>query len=186
MENFIGIERFAISLIIIVLGLVIIFTFRYIYWEYWYDHSDTEDFIILDIFGDWYNSDLGYTISIGSSKALYSRGYSCHISKGRGVFIDPFSTSCQIDDVDNVITIKGTYIYTGRSRIDEILLYMTMNPNRKAYKIDDKDYILNDKMIELKFKYIFKDINKLELIPLNENSKLFTFNQNTTLWHKKK
>jgi len=40
-------------------------------------------------------------------------------------------------------------------------------------------------MIELKFKYIFKDINTLELIPLNENSKLFTFNQETTVWKRK-
>jgi len=167
---------------IIIIGLIIFFTLRYIYW---YDHSDTEEFIMLDLFGEWNNSEINKTITLSSSKSLHSNGYVCLFGMSTGHFIDPFSGSCQIDSFNKFLTLKGVYINT-KTRVDEIMLYKMMNMNKpNNIKIDEKNYILNNKMIELKFKYIFKDINTLELIPLNENSKLFTFNQETTVWKRK-
>ena len=140
---------------------------------------------MLDLFGEWSNPNIDKAIRLSSSKAIYSKGRSCFINQSTGSFIDPLSGSWRVDTIDNnVLTLKGNYI-SNRTRIDEMLMYVTMNgPSNK--KIDDRDYILNDKIIELKFKYIFKDMNKLELIPINENSKLFTFNQDTTLWIRKR
>ena len=169
---------------IIIIGLIIFFTLRHIYWYYWYDHSDTDEYCFLDLFGEWSNPNIDKTIRLLSSKAIYSKGRSCFINQSTGSFIDPLSGSWRVDTIDNnVLTLKGNYI-SNRTRIDEMLMYVMMNgPSNK--KIDDRDYILNDKIIELKFKYIIKDINTLELIPLNENSKLFTFNQGTTVWKKR-
>ena len=139
---------------------------------------------ILDLSGEWSNPNIDKTIRLSFSKSIYSKGHSCFINQSTGSFIDPLSGVWRVDTIDNnVLSLKGNYI-SNRTRIDEILMYVTMTgPSNK--KIDHRNYILNDKIIELKFKYIFKDINTLELIPLNENSKLFTFNQGTTVWKKR-
>ena len=157
------------------------------------------------LIGRWNNFEIGKSIRLINSKTLYPilnrKDYGCMFG---GIdllyFINPLGGSYYIEN-ENIIILRGYYT-NNKSRGDEIFSYLLSSKNRDVnIKIDEQDYVTytddnnpyinistvsprTNKIIELEFNFKIINDDELELIPINLNSELFTFNRKSTIWKK--